>query len=278
MIQLGGPVFVGTDDLRAWAGEHRRLGYTAAYCPPVGPDDTDMLAGLADATTDHGLTLAEVGLWRNLISPNEAQRRENIARAREQLSIAEKVGARCCVTFAGTRGGDKPWGPHEDNFSAETFDLIVETVREIIDEVRPSVAKFALEMMQTCPPDSAENYLELIKAIDRPAFGVHLDPVNLLMRPRDCYDSGRTIEHCFDVLGPWIVSCHAKDLCVEHGLALHLNECIPGTGLLDYPTYVRRLRKLGRSIPLMLEHLDGPEQYDQARKYVQGVIDQAAAS
>ncbi len=47
----------------------------------------------------------------------------------------------------------------------------------IIDTIKPKRARFALEMMQCSRPDSVDNYLDLIGAIDRPAFVAHLDPV-----------------------------------------------------------------------------------------------------
>ncbi len=34
-IRLGGPIFLKSDDPVALAKEHRRLGYSAAYCPSV---------------------------------------------------------------------------------------------------------------------------------------------------------------------------------------------------------------------------------------------------
>ena len=45
----------------------------------------------------------------------------------------------------------------------------------LIDAVRPKRAKFAFEMMQYSLPDSIDLYLDLIRAIDRPAFAAHLD-------------------------------------------------------------------------------------------------------
>jgi sugar phosphate isomerase/epimerase len=165
-----------------------------------------------------------------------------------------------------------------ENFSAETFDVIVGTVREILDTVAPKRARFSLEMMQTCPPDSVDSYLDLIRAIDDDRFGVHLDPANIFYSPRQCYDSGATIRDCVERLGEWIVSCHAKDLTIRPGLAVHIDECIPGTGVLDYPAYVAALRTLGRDVPLMLEHLKSEAEYRQARDHVRGVIDAAGAN
>ena len=39
-IRLGGPIFKKSDDPRELAIEHRRLGYSAAYCPESKVEDT----------------------------------------------------------------------------------------------------------------------------------------------------------------------------------------------------------------------------------------------
>ena len=154
----------------------------------------------------------------------------------------------------------------------EAFDDCVETVRALIDAVKPKRAKFALEMMQYSLPDSVDCYLDLIRAVDRPAFAAHLDPVNLIMTPRQYWASGELIRECFDKLGPWIVSCHAKDIVLHHQAALHFDEIMPGEGQLDYRTYLRELDRLG-GVPLMLEHLPDPD-YARARDHMFKVGDE----
>ena len=271
MIRLGGPVFAAGPDPEELARAHVAAGYRAANCPPLELEDAAGIAAVQRAFARHDVQIAEVGAWCNLIGADDAERRANIARVQRRLALAEAVGAACCVDFAGTRGAGA-FGPHPDNFSDATFELIVATMREIIDAVRPTRARFGLEMMQTCPPDSVDDYLRLIRAVDRPAFAVHLDPVNILYSPRACHANAAVLIDAVRRLGPWIVSCHAKDLVVRGGLALHIDEVRPGTGLLDYPCYIAELRRLGREIPLMLEHLADADEYAQARDHVAGVI------
>ena len=91
----------------------------------------------------------------------------------EDLEIANRVGAKCCVNIAGSRG-DKWDGPHQDNMTEDTFTLIVDTVRTIIDSVKPKRTFYTLEPMPWIHPYDPDSYLRLIKAIDRPEFGVHL--------------------------------------------------------------------------------------------------------
>jgi len=73
------------------------------------------------------------------------------------------------------------------------------------------------------------------------------------------------------------VSCHAKDLTIRPGLAVHIDEVVPGTGLLDYRTYAACLRGLGRDVPLLLEHLRTEADYRQARDFLRGVIEAPTA-
>lgn len=272
MIRLGGPVFTDWQDPDAWARAHVDWGYRAAYCPKLPPDQADRIDEIARSCQKHDIVLAELGVWVNLIDPDQRQRRANLDQMARSLALADRAGVKCCVTFAGTRESGQPWGPCRENFSPETFERIVRTLRDLLEDVQPRRTRLALEMMQTCPPDSAENYLEIIRAVDHPAMGVHLDPVNILMTPRDAACNGPVLRSCIETLGPWIASCHAKDLRVEPGLALHINECPPGTGWLDYRAYLQALAGLGRDVPLMLEHLPGPETYARARDYIAALL------
>jgi sugar phosphate isomerase/epimerase len=72
-------------------------------------------------------------------------------------------------------------------------------------------------------------------------------------------------------LGPWVVSCHAKDLNWEDYVQVCLREVIPGRGQIDYRAYLTELSRLPVEVPLMLEHLKTAEEYEEGRRYIQGV-------
>ncbi|MBC7807915.1 MAG: TIM barrel protein, partial [Akkermansiaceae bacterium] len=99
------------------------------------------------------------------------------------MELAERIGARCCVNIAGSRG-DRWDDPHPANLSEKTFDLVVETVRDIIDAVQPRHAFYCLETMPWIYLDSPDNYLRILQAVDRPQFGMHLHPVNMIGSPQ----------------------------------------------------------------------------------------------
>ena len=272
-IRLGGPIFVKTDDPDALALAHRQLGYRAAYCPNVPLGDADRLRALSAAFAKHEVVLAEVGRWCNLMDADADKRRKNLEVVSEGLALAEALGARCCVDIAGSFHPTSWFGPHPDNFTPKFFDAAVENARKIIDAVKPKTARFCYEMMGWAMPETPDRYLKLIKAVDRPAFGVHLDPCNLVNSPEKFYRNADLLNECFDKLGPWIVSCHAKDLNWVVEMNVHFVEVRPGAGVLDYSTFLRRLAALPQQPPLMLEHLPNAGEYDQARQFI---LDHAA--
>ncbi|MDX1934461.1 MAG: TIM barrel protein [Capsulimonadales bacterium] len=269
-MRLGGPATGDSSTPEAWIATLRRLNYRAAYCP-VGLDaDEERIAAYARAAADADIVIAEVGAWSNPISPEEAVRQAALDRCKAALTLAERIGAVCCVNIAGARG--ETWdGPHPDNLTGETFDRIVDTTREIIDAVEPRRTFYTLEPMPWVFPDSPDSYLRLIAAIDRPQFGVHLDPVNMINCPARCFDNAGFLRECFEKLGPYVKSVHAKDITIAPKLTVHLDEVRPGLGVLDYRVFLTEAAKLGPDMPFLLEHLPTAEEYDLAAAHVRSV-------
>ncbi len=270
-MRLGGPVHEEFEDPEEWVEALRGLGYSAAYCPVDKDASDDEVRDYVEAAKSADIVIAEVGAWQNNpVSPDEETRHNGIAGCQEQLALADRVGARCCVNVSGSRG--ERWaGPHPDNLTHETFDLVVESVRAIIDGVKPTRTYYALETMPYMYPDSVESYVALLKAIDRERFAVHMDPANLVCSPQRYYNTGALIRDFVTQLGPHIKSCHAKDIILADELTVHLNETRPGLGNLDYATYLRELDRLDPDTPLMLEHLPSPADYRAAAEHVRSV-------
>lgn len=264
-LRLGGPVFLKTDDPEALAREHRRLGYSAAYAPEADLNDAARLTAIRKAYAAADVLLAEVGAWVNMLDADAAKRRQNLDYVTRRLALAEELGALVCVDIAGSYNPTRWDGPDPRNLSTDFFDATVENCRKVIDAVKPKRTKFALEMMGWSLPDGPDAYLRFVRAIDRPGFGVHVDIANIINTPQRFYDNTALINETFRKLGRWIVSAHAKDV---HGKDVHFAETAPGLGSLDYLAYIRNVTSLGREVPLMLEHLRTPEEYDEARAYV----------
>lgn len=239
-----------------------------AYCPAVKPGDTTRAREIEKAYAAENVVIAEVGAWVNMLDSDAEKRRANMRFVAERLALADEVSARCCVDIAGSFHPKIWYAPHPDNLSQRFFDATVENCRRLIDEVKPKRTKMTLEIMGWSFPDGPDSYLKLIKAIDRKAFAVHLDVCNGINCPVRYYRSGEFIAECFRKLGPYIASCHAKDLNWVVELNVHFVEVIPGRGQVDYRAYLRELSRL-QDVPLMMEHLKTPEEYEEGKKYIQ---------
>ncbi|HEY8598286.1 MAG TPA: TIM barrel protein [Thermomicrobiales bacterium] len=270
-MRLGGPIGSDWDSPESWVAAVRQHGYGAAYCPLTEKDDAATIAAYAAAAAGADIVIAEVGAWSNPISPDPEISRAAIAYCQSRLALAEAIGARCCVNIAGSRGASRG-GPHPANLTPDTFALIVDTVRTIIDAVRPTRTVYALEAMPWIFPDSPDTYLALLDAIDRPGCAAHFDPVNWVVSPRTFYDTAALIRESVAKLGPRIRSCHAKDIALLDGrAAVQFDEVRPGLGGLDYRVFLRELDRLDPDLPLMLEHLPSLEEYAVAGAHIRAV-------
>jgi sugar phosphate isomerase/epimerase len=270
-VRLGGFFTETFDDPEAWIAAHKREGYRAAYCPlrPGAADATINAYALAAKKAD--IIIAELWVGSNPISTDPGVSSDAVKKCVDYLALTDAIGANCCLNMAGTKNPPNVKGPHKDNFTKDTFDEIVEVTRKILNEVKPTRTYFTLEAMPHIYPDSADTYLDLIKAIDHKRFAVHLDPVNIIVSSRIYAHNGEMIKDFFHKLGPHIRSCHAKDIINDSTQFLpNLRECMPGKGNLDYAVYIRELSKL-KDIPLMLEHLKTNEEYHTAAAYIRSV-------
>jgi sugar phosphate isomerase/epimerase len=271
-MRLGGPVFGKYENPEEWVKLVKLAGYGAAYCPVGAETETEVIKAYESAAKKADIIIAECGAWSNPISPDAKIRGEAMSKCKAQLALADEIGAQCCVNITGSRGAK--WdGPGKDDLTSETFDMIVDSVREIIDAVKPKRSFYSLETMPWMYPDSPESYLDLIKAIERKFFAVHLDPVNIICSPQKYFNNTKLLMECFRKLGPHVKACHAKDIILRNNLTVHLDECRPGTGGLDYVTYLHELNKLNKDVPLMLEHLPNAEEYRLAGEHIRSVAE-----
>jgi sugar phosphate isomerase/epimerase len=151
-------------------------------------------------------------------------------------------------------------------------------VQEIIDSVQPQVAAYALEPMPWIFPDSAQSYRRLLETIDRPAFAVHYDPVNMVNSPARYFQNGDLIREFVAELGPMIRVVHVKDIALRDTLTVHLDEVTPGQGGLALAVLLREVAQLDADLPLMLEHLPDEASYDVATAHLRRLAHQEGVS
>ncbi len=278
-MRLGGPILDPWQTPQEWIAAHRKRGYTATVWPLWGEQDDATIEAYVRAAAEADIVIAEVGAWNNNpLSRDEAERAQAIANIQARLALADRIGALCCVNIAGSRSTGKWDSPHPDNYTGETFDLIVQTVQTIIDGVKPDRTFYTLEPMPYMLPDDAASTLALLEAVDRPQFAVHYDPVNMVNSPRKAYATGEAIRDYCRTLGPYIKSVHAKDIILREALTVHLDEVPPGEGLLDYRALIAEIERINPQMPVLMEHFKEERAYIDGAAYIRRIAAEVGAS
>ena len=269
---------VRIDNPDAYLAECRKQGFRAAQSPDHRLGSSDDLRKIRDAFAAADVVIAEVGGWSNPLDPREEERCRAIATTCKALSVADELGALCCINVAGSFHAEKSYAYHPDNFSETAFDAVVQWVRQVLREVRPRRTKLTIESSPWTPIDSPASYARLLLAVDDPGFAVHLDPVNFVLDARTYATTTSLLNEVFDRFGSQIVSCHAKDIVQGDPKTVQLAEALPGQGVLDYRTYLRRMERISPQMPLIIEHLTTEAEYTEAARFIRSVARQIATA
>lgn len=202
---------------------------------------------------DAGLAMYQcTGYWQCLIHPDEARRREAVRTLRAALRVASWLGARGIDTGPGSLSPRGPWFPHPDNWTAGARQRLVQSLRECAPVAEECGVLLSLEGHQLVTLDSAETMRAVLDEVDSPLVKCDFDPVNWITLGT-VYATGPAIERMVALLGPHIVSAHAKDVIIEDRLVVHLDSVAAGEGLLDYPTFLRLMEGLNPDYPIIVE-------------------------
>lgn len=250
-----------------WAEYLAALGCRAVNFPVDYTASEEVIDRYVKAARDHDLVIAEVGAWCNPVSPDAKVREAALKRCKEQLRLADRIGACCCVNVSGSRG--QRWdGHYRENFTREAWEATVKSIQEIIDEVKPAHTFYTIEPMPWLYPMGPEEYTALLRETDREAFAVHMDVFNWITSAKRYFFHEEFMEECFEKLGSLTKSCHLKNVHLEEEFTLQLTETACEKGSLNLLKYAELIEKTNPQMPVILEHLDSQEEYLQSLSWV----------
>lgn len=254
-----------------WGKKHRELGLRAINFPLTFEDDERLISQYIKEAEKNHLTIAEVGVWRNTLSPDETEREKAIQYAAGQLRLADRIHARCCVNVVGARGPQ--WdGAYKENYTKETWNLAVKTIREIIDRAEPKNTYFTVEPMPWMIPTGPDEYLRLLNEVERDRFAVHMDIFNWMTTPKRYFFCEDFIDECMEKLGRFIRSFHLKDVLLEEDYTISLKETAVGQGGINVRYLLEKGSAIDKEMTFIIEHLDSDEQYLNRASYVKNLI------
>lgn len=254
-----------------WAKNQVKLGCATVNFPLNCNDEEKKIIAYKEAADKAGLTIAEVGIWRNALSGNAEEKQSNMDYCINQLRLADFLGARCAVNVAGAFG--PRWdGGYKANFTDEAWKKTVAMVQEIIDIANVKNTYFTLEPMPWMIPTGPQEYIRLIEAVDRDRFAVHMDIINMTNSADRYFNAEEFIDECAEVLGKRIRSCHIKDVHLNERYTLQLEECGPGDGEFPLRHYVEKMNEIDPDMPVILEHLNSDDEYLKYLKYLKETL------
>lgn len=254
-----------------WAKKHFDLGLKCVNFPVDYLSGKDVYMAYKNAADKYGLIIAEVGIWKNTLAADKNEREHWINYAINQLKMADEIGAICCVNVSGTPHGSRWDGGYKENFSEQTWNETICMIQKIIDGAKPKFTKFSIESMPWMIPSTPDEYVRMIKDVNRKEFAAHLDIVNMITSPQKYFFNEDFLQECFCKLKGQIVSCHLKDIYLKDDYTFQLQECACGKGNLNIKLFMELATKQNPNMPMIIEHLNTDEQYIQSIKYIQNI-------
>ena len=255
-----------------WAANQIALGCRTVVFPVQSNEPEQKIIAYKEAADRAGLTIAEVGIWRNALAADPDERKRNRDYCVEQLRLADYLGARCAVNVAGAFG--PRWdGGYRENFTKEAWDETVAMVRDIIDRADVKRTYFTLEPMPWMVPTGPKEYVRLLEAVDRDRFAVHMDIINMINSAERYFRPEEFVDECAELLGGQIRSCHIKDVHMSEKYTLRLEECGPGDGEFPLRYYAEKMHEIDPEMPVILEHLNTDEEYLRYLGYLRKELD-----
>jgi sugar phosphate isomerase/epimerase len=210
---------------------------------------------IAAAYRDAGLAIHSIGVYTNLIHPDDAEIAANLAYFEAMMEIGGHMGVRTFINEAGHYRDPKAQAlsvPLE--FMDSVWPRMVATGKKLGEMAAKHDAKVLLEPYFQGFLASAKRLRLFVEEVDSPRVRVLLDPANLIEL--------NDLDEMFQQLAPLIDCLHAKDrkLHTERGVAA-------GKGDVDYKRFVTLAAKHTPAAPLILEYV-GPKDYLDARAHL----------
>lgn len=263
-MRLGGFFSAAThDDLEVVADKLDCYGLSAIGTPGGFHEWTDdACAAFGEEATRLDIVIGECGYWDNLLTPDTDTRDARIAAIRARLVKADVMGCRSVVGLVGSRHpAGSPAIPDAYNYTEACKDEFREIVLRILDGLSLQRTKYIIEPWYNTFFYKPADIAEFIDRIDHPAFGLHLDLMNMISQ-ETFYDTTGLARVTFDLLSHHVASVHLKDAQVD--ISHHWikwDEVDIGDGVMDYDAYLTGLAALDEDMPCYCEHMSRERDY-----------------
>jgi sugar phosphate isomerase/epimerase len=187
-----------------------------------------------------GVEVPALGVFTNLIEPNDAELDLNFAYFERMMQIASVNAIPCVATECGFIPGRR--GIHAETYE-ETFQRLLESFRRLARLADRYHVDVALEPCVLDIVPSAKRTADFIAQVGSARIKVLLDPANLIANSSE--------EDMFRHLAPHVAYFHGKDRKVNDR-----GGRVVGDGDIDWPLFLGLYHRHAEGVPFILEYVD----------------------
>lgn len=216
--------------------------------------DCDRVNALYD---DLGLELAQFGIgYRECLFDPDGSVRDRVVRTIQRgLEVGGALKAHNVLIRTGSLNPGGSYDPAPENHEPGRLEVLIDTLSRVVDKAEEEGMTVVVETHALTIMGSPEINRQVVEAVGSDRLRVVMDFVNHFQSLAQVYHSTERLNHIFDVMGPISTVAHIKDISVEPGFVIHMNEEVPGAGELDLVTAVRRWEALHPGGYMLVEHL-----------------------
>ncbi len=214
--------------------------------------DDDVIADLRHAAATTGVTLNALSATYNMIHPDVRSREIGHRRLAIVAKAAADMGIPMITLCTGTRDAKDQWTHHPDNSSKTAWRDLIDSMIVAIGIAERFDLVLGVEPELANVVNGADAAKRLIDECKSPRIKIILDAANLF-EVQSLAEQHRIVAEAIDVLAPHIAMAHAKDRAADGRFVA------AGTGVLDYPHYLRCLKKAGFEGALITHGLSADE-------------------
>lgn len=223
--------------------------------PDAIPDDITV-AVRAAAEKARVAIVALSGTY-NMIHANPMVRRQGLDRLEVLAAAAQTLPTKLITLCTGTRDPNDQWRAHPGNDEPDAWTDLLNSIASAVEIAERHDLVLGVEPELANVVNTAEKAKRLIQEVGSPRLKIVLDPANLF-ETAPLNEQRRIVAKAIDLLADRIVLAHAKDRDASGVFAT------AGAGVLDYPHYVRCLKRAGFDGALVAHGLAAREAADVA--------------
>jgi sugar phosphate isomerase/epimerase len=227
-----------------------------------GNVSSDLVQRITDAAEQAMIELAALSGTFNMAHPEPAVRRDGLEKFEILCEVTARLHVPVVTLCTGTRDPVNMWKWHPDNDSKEAWGDMVQSIEAALTCAERNNLILAFEPESENVANSASRARKLLDELRNPRLRIVIDPANLISPKRN---QKEVLDEAFTLLRDAIVIAHAKDRNND------FKPCAAGKGILDFEYYLRCLKKIGFTGPLIMHGLE-EEDVRFSREFLERIL------